>query len=92
MIAQGRFNDTGIHRLGVVGGSMLIAANVTSSAATVRVFNTFADTAPQSLDEDDAILYDYSIPANDTRCFHVDGSKPVYVRCGTANAVTWTLQ
>lgn len=92
MIAQGRFNDTVVHRLGSSGGSLLIAANVTGSAVTVRVFNTFNGTPPQSLDQDDALLYDYSIPANDTRCFHVDGSKPIYVRCGTANAVNWTLQ
>lgn len=93
-----RFNDTNKHQIhpGNSGGIVYVrAANVTTSAATVRIFNT-PDIDKTTItivgaDEDNTVLYDRSVPANDARLFPCDARYPIIVRNGTANAINWSI-
>jgi len=73
--------------------SSLVVANVTSSAATCRVF---AQKAGAAAGVTNAILYDVSIPGNSTATFTLGitlsaaNSDAINIQTGTANALTFT--
>jgi hypothetical protein len=71
--------------------STLNVANVTSSAATARVFARIAGAAAAA---GNAILYDVSIPANSSATFTLGmtlaATDVLTVQTGTSNALTFT--
>lgn len=94
-----RYANTNVHQLWAGGGfgrKIVVAANVTSSAATIRIFNvpetdtgTFDTGTP---DQDNARVYDWSVPANSTHVFECSAAYPIVVRAGTASAINWSLE
>lgn len=92
-----RFNDTLNHSLLNAGGHRYVrATNVTSSAATIRIFNSpdFGKSTIDiaTVDADNALAFDRNVPANCERVYPVNPQFPVIVRNGTANAVNWSLE
>lgn len=94
-----RFNDTLNHQLwpgGGGGAKVLVACNATASAVVVRVYNvpdagkTTLDIA--SVDQDNALLYGESIPANETWCIECDARYPIIVYNGTGNGINWSVR
>lgn len=94
-----RFNNTRNNRLYAGGGGRkyVTACNVTGSAVAVRVFNatdlpSVVAMETSASDQDNAKAYDYSLPANDSRVFVLNGANPIVVYNATANAVNWTCE
>lgn len=94
-----RFNDTLNHQVYAGGGGgtkVLVAANVTASAVVFRVFNvpdagkTTLDIA--SVDQDNALHYGESLPANETWCIECDARYPIIVYNATGNAINWSVR
>lgn len=93
-----RFNDTLNHQVWQGGGGTksLRICNTTGSAVTIRVFNvpdagkTTLDIA--SVDQDNAIYYGESIPANETWDVECDGRYPIIVYNATGNAINWSVR
>lgn len=91
-----RFNDTVNHQLAASGVSVVRACNTTGSAATIRIFNVpDADQKAiniATVDQDNAVAYDYSVAANDVVEISVNPQYPVIVRNGTGNAINWSTR
>jgi len=98
LLAQARNNDTTNDTLYTVPASTttqltsLRACNTTATAATVRIF-VYASGGSAS--EATAIVYGFTIPANDYHEFIekpiiIEAAGVVAVQNGTANAITFT--
>lgn len=98
-LGQGRYNNTTNNTVYTVPASTtaqftsIRVANTTSSAITVRIFAT---PSGGTSDQTTAIVYDFTIPAND---YHEFIEKPIILEAagtlvfqnGTANAGTITI-
>lgn len=88
--AAALFSLTGGHSYVI---SSLVVSNVTSSAATCRVY---AQKAGAAVATTNAILYDVSIPGNSTATFTLGitlsaaNSDAISIATGTANSLTFT--
>ena len=67
----------------------LVIANVTASAATMRLFG---NPKKRTWADEHALLYGHSVPANSTHVFRVDTADYIAVQSGTANSLTFTLR